>query len=200
VTAAKHKSRTVSKPQDPRARASRDKIRAAFAELLHRRQYANLRVSDICRKARVGRATFYAQFESKHELLRHEMRHVVVPMLKSSPRSACLFDGIALFEHIRHASLIYRSLTSGPSRLITEGIVRDCLEERIAADIRRAQAAAHGAGRGNRVVGEVAVRFVAASLLTLIAWWVENDAAASPQEIQAAFETLVIGGLRPMAV
>ncbi len=148
----------------------------------------------------MGRATFYAQYASKHELLRYELRHVVVPLARSQPQSACLLDCRALFDHIRHARRIYRSLTSGPSRLVTEGIVQDCLEERIALELRSSQSNAASRRGGENVVGNVLPRFVAASLLTLIAWWVENDAAVSSEEMQSAFESLVSGSFgRPAA-
>lgn len=192
MAVAKHKSRTVSKLNDPRAASSRAKIDAAFVELLHRRRYAGIRVSDITRKAGVGRATFYAHYDSKHELLRSELRRFVVPMLVTSKGSACLFDCTAFFAHIRHAHQIYRALTHGDSHLITERILQECLEERVAAEMRprHLQSGAQG------VVSAVAARFVASSLLALVAWWVENDTKASPQEMQAAFESLVDGGLQ----
>lgn len=194
MTAAKHKSRTVSKVNDPRAAASRAKINAAFVTLLHRRRsYAGIRVSDITRNAGVGRATFYAHYDSKHDLLRAEMRSVVVPMLVASRSSACLFDCTRFFAHIRHVPLIYRSLTQGASHLITERIMQECFEERVAAELKRLAPRYPGP---SAVVEAVAARFVAASLLALVAWWVENDTKASPTEMQAAFESLVDGGLR----
>lgn len=190
MAASKHKSRSVSKLNDPRAIASRRRIDAAFLELLHRRRYAGIRVSDITRKARVGRATFYAHFSSKHELLRAQLRDVVIPMIAVRPEREFPYDCIAFFEHVRQARPIYRSVTSGDSRLVVERIVQECLEERICAALPSRRRVA-----GGPVAYSVLGRFIAASLLTLIAWWIEQDAAATTEDMQHAFEALVGGGL-----
>ena len=83
MTAAKQKSRSVSKaaagrngaaqPADIRAVRTRQQINSAFVMLMHRRSYDSMRVSDITRKAGVGRATFYAHFTSKDDLLRSQL-------------------------------------------------------------------------------------------------------------------------------
>jgi AcrR family transcriptional regulator len=190
MAAAKHKSRTVSKRDDPRAAASRERIRHAFVALMHRRPYAALRVSDVCRKAGVGRATFYAHFATKDALLREELGRIVRRLVRPAPDGDGVPDCTALFAHVRDAPQIYRSLTRGPSRLVTEQIVMRCLEERLCPLIPNP-------GRGGSIRAAVAVRFAAASLLTVLAWWLENDTAAPPDELQAAFESLVAGGLRP---
>jgi hypothetical protein len=54
------KSQSVAQNVDPRAEKTRVLITTSFVALLSRRSYDRIRVSDITRKARVGRATFYA--------------------------------------------------------------------------------------------------------------------------------------------
>ena len=84
----KHKSVSVShvhgeresKKKDERVVRSRKRLDAAFVELLHRRAYGNMRVSDIAKKAGVGRATFYAHYPSKDHLLRSQFDRFVAPM------------------------------------------------------------------------------------------------------------------------
>jgi AcrR family transcriptional regulator len=91
----KHKSQSVSKLAahaadsipDARVRRTRNKIDEAFVKLLFHRSYRNLRVSDITRKAAIGRPTFYAHFSSKDELLRSQANRVMIPMLQASPGS-----------------------------------------------------------------------------------------------------------------
>ncbi len=183
----KQKSLCVSKRSDPRTAHTRSQIDGAFVTLMQRRAYSGIRVSDITKKAGVGRATFYAHYTSKHELLRSQIRRIVVPMLKEQPQTPHLFDCTLFFAHITHARFVFRSLMAGASRFIAERIIRDCLEERVLSTL------AHSEGS---VAESAAPRFVAASLITLIVWWIENDLKSSPAEMQGAYQALVGGGLR----
>src|SRR5438552_2594273 len=107
----KHKSASVSKSprdrmkdgtkKDQRVVRTRKRVDAAFVELLHRRAYGNIRVSDITRKAGVGRATFYAHYSSKDDLLRSQFNRIVAPMLVMTPGDACPLDATALFAHLQ---------------------------------------------------------------------------------------------------
>jgi AcrR family transcriptional regulator len=181
---AKQKSQSVAQNADPRAEKTRVLITASFIALLGRRSYDRIRVSDITRKARIGRATFYAHFASKDALLVSELARVVLPMLAEMPEDSCLIDCTRLFAHVQHARDVYRSLTRGSTRVVTERIIQDALEARIGAIL---------ASRGNagRAAPGFAPRFVASTLLTLLAWSLEQPAPPPPADLQNTFRSLV---------
>lgn len=183
----KQKSLVVSKRKDPRTARTIMQIDGAFVAFMQRRAYSGIRVGDITKKAGVGRATFYAHYISKHELLRSQIRRIVVPMLKEQPQAPYLFNCTMLFVHISHAQFAFRSLMTGSSRLIAERIIRDCVEERVVSVLSRNE---------TPLAESVVPRFVAASLITLIVWWIENDLKSSPAEMQSAYQALVGGGLQ----
>lgn len=54
---------------DKRRQRTREAIETAFVELINERGYAKTTVQDILERSGVGRATFYAQFHSKDDLL-----------------------------------------------------------------------------------------------------------------------------------
>jgi AcrR family transcriptional regulator len=111
----KHKSANVSKVEpknanrDRRVVHTRKQIDAAFVDLLHRRSYGNIRVSDITKKAGVGRATFYAHYASKDDLLMSQFQRIVAPMLAATPQDACPLNAVAFLAHVKGAPRIYKS-------------------------------------------------------------------------------------------
>jgi hypothetical protein len=85
---------------------------------------------------------------------------------------------------MQHARDIFRSLTGGPAHVVTERIIQDALETRNAGVVaaRRDVPA---------MTPTFAPRFVASTLLTLIAWSFEQPSAPSPDELQEIFRSLV---------
>ena len=60
----------MEKAMDRRQKKTREAILRAFAELLSKKHYSGITVGEIIERADVGRATFYAHFETKDFLLR----------------------------------------------------------------------------------------------------------------------------------
>ena len=184
---AEHKSPTVAKSIDPRVQKTRARIAHAFVELIARRPYFRIRVSDIARKAGIGRATFYAHFASKEALLRDQFERIVLPMVVELPGDACLVDCTRLFAHVRHTPHIYRSLSAGPGGAVTDRIVQDALEMRVAGLV-----AERIARDGKPVPSPGFVpRFVAGTVMTLIAWSLEQQPPPTAAGMQSAYRSLV---------
>lgn len=184
VRVARQKSRSVAEVTDARVEKTRASIAAAFAGLLVRRPYHRIRVSDITRKAAVGRATFYGHFASKDALLRAEFTRVVSLTVVELPNDSCLVDCTRLFAHTQRARDIFRSLTSGPEHSGAERIIRDVIEVRVAALVASRTRVSGG------TPGFVP-RFSASTLLTLIAWSLEQPDAPTAVDLQEIFRTLV---------
>ncbi len=65
---------THVKRVDPRVKRTRQLLQQAFLELAKEKSFASITVQDIAERATVNRATFYAHFEDKYELLASMIR------------------------------------------------------------------------------------------------------------------------------
>lgn len=66
---------------DPRAKRTRQLLQKAMQELLHEEAFSKITVQDITARAEVNRATFYAHFVDKYELLDAIVRDMFQAML-----------------------------------------------------------------------------------------------------------------------
>lgn len=190
----KQKFETVSQRgpdncNDERVRRTRLRIDAAFVELLHRRPYGDIRVSDIVKKARIGRPTFYAHYATKDALLRSQFERIVAPMLAPSTSDPALLDATHFFAHVGTAPDLYTALM-GPNGGSAPRLMRECVEDRIRQVLALDDTAASALKRA------AAARFVASSLMAIIECWLEQGARETPQQVQSLFANLVTPGLR----
>ncbi|WP_211444158.1 TetR/AcrR family transcriptional regulator [Collimonas humicola] len=165
---------------DLRSRRSRHDINAALATLLLRRSYDAIRVSDIAKKAAVGRGTFYAHFDSKDELLRTQLEGVLERHIVVSTELPGLLDASRLFAHLREAPQMYSALMNGACGLAVSRMAQEILERRLSAILDAREdlpAGLHG-------------RFISAALFTVLAWWNENGMQQAPSEMQSIFAEL----------
>jgi len=201
MTLTKQKSASVSHVQgmdekkDERVLRTRKQLDAAFVALLQRRAYGNIRVSDIAKKAGVGRATFYAHYDSKDDLLRSQFNRIVAPMLPIKLEDACLLDASALLRHVQTAPQLFKALVAGPDAGSGPRVLRECFQQRVrqALELRDGNS---NVGDSNFAMRRAIVsRAVASSLLAVIACWVESSMSQPAEEVQAIFSRLVGGGL-----
>ncbi len=68
--------------KDQRSRLSAKLIFDGLGELLKENEYEDIRITDIVKKAEVGRATFYRNFDNKIDVLRYESDKVFIEMME----------------------------------------------------------------------------------------------------------------------
>lgn len=82
----------ANEKMDPRVRRTRHWIRQAFWELLSEKGFQAVTVQDITARAGVNRATFYAHFTSKYDLLSYAIRETFREELEKKVLSACHYS------------------------------------------------------------------------------------------------------------
>lgn len=174
---------------DRRVSRTRRVLHEALRSLILERGFDEVTVQHVIDRADVGRATFYAHFRGKDDLLTsgfEEMRQSLRQILSMHSRDGLGFIRI-LFEHAADHRREYRArvgswgggdITALVEREVTS-IVQSQLREAVAR--RRMHPS---------VPPEVVTRYVVSALLALLKWWLDNDLPYTAEQMAEMFERL----------
>lgn len=178
---------------DRRQRKTRDAIFTAFTELLSQKNYSQITVGEIIDRADIGRATFYAHFETKDYLLKALCEelfcHVFDAADAHSRQHKHIFECDApdsvflhLFQHIQKNDNRILDLLSCQNndlflRYFKDGLVR----------LVESQYKTFEPGKAAALPKAFWINHIAASFVETIRWWIENKTQQSAEEITSYF-------------
>lgn len=182
---------------DRRQRKTREAIFGAFTELLGTKSYSKITVNEIIDLADVGRATFYAHFETKDFLLRELCEelfcHVFDAALGYPEKHRHIFDCDApdsvflhLFMHLNQNDNRILELLSCESNELFLWYFKNGLTELIGR-----QTDVFESVRSKKLPRDFWINHVAATFVECVRWWAENKMAQSPEEITEYFLMLI---------
>jgi AcrR family transcriptional regulator len=169
---------------DRRAARTRRALHQALIALILKKGYNAITVQELIDEADVARATFYAHYTSKDDLLRGGFKELRRGLAASH-------STLAMFEHADGYRDVYRALVGGRGSHIALAELRRTLVE-----LAREELATLAHDRG--MSRELAVQFFAGAFLTVLTWWIESRSALAPHEVNAMFRRLVMGGIGPL--
>ena len=117
---------------DRRTQRTRQSLKAAFVELMLTRGYDVLTAEEICRKANVGRSTFYLHYSNKEQLLGESM------VFPASRMADCLAQDVTreqltpMLDHIREQCAANKSFLADPVRRLWVRSLAAVIESRLA--------------------------------------------------------------------
>ena len=178
---------------DRRMKKSRDAIRSAFMVLLKKKNYADITVGEIIELANVGRATFYAHFETKDYLLKelcaelfdHIFSHGE-PSENNGLFALCTEEKdepfLHLFKQIKNnENNIYRLLASSNNELFLD-YFRHGAREVVLKNLDDFKSK-----KPEVLPQDFWVNHIVASLIETLRWWIENEMRQSPETITQYF-------------
>lgn len=177
--------RELPGPMDHRAARSRAAIQAAFLGLVVERGYDAVDVQEVCTKATVSRATFYAHFSSKDDLKRKGIEHMrrelaqSIDVSASDPRAFAF--SATLFEHARQHLALYRALHGTRGASVPHEALNDALRDLVRRDLTV---------QGQRAAMAMTVEYYAGALFSVLTWWLDDGARRPPSELDAEFRRL----------
>ena len=178
---------------DRRQRKTREAIFKAFTELLTEKNFEKITVGEIIDRADVGRATFYAHFETKDYLLKElcgelfchifdainkeEHKHIFEC---DAPESAFLH----LFQHLeRNDNNILKLLSCRNNELFLK-YFKDNLKKLIKNQL-------HLFEMKKDIPDSFWLNHITSVLIETIRWWIDNGRQESPETITEYFFLVV---------
>ncbi len=179
---------------DRRVARTRRALHDALMTLILSKGFDALTVQDIAREADVGRSTFYAHYPSKEDLLRDGFRMLRAELseaIQATPEqdaSPPLRFSLAMFEHAGRFAQTYRVLVLGQG-----GVIAITEISRILADLVRQDLVTEA--ETDDVPRGLAVQYVVTTFITVLRWWLEEQASLTAREADRMFRRLALAGL-----
>lgn len=177
------------RPLDPRVARSTHALGQALIELVQERPFDDITVQQILDRAGIGRATFYAHYRNKEDVLHSSYERMFAAMERQldlpSPLGRRVFPVEEFLTHIAEMSELLHALDrSGRMQEMWSQLVE------YAARIieRRLPRTTPGDARPPR---QLAARMLAGALGESIRWWLDHRASATPARMDVAFHQLV---------
>ena len=182
---------------DRRQRKTRKAIFNAFIVLLSKKHYNAITVGEIIEEADIGRATFYAHFETKDFLLKdlcaELFEHIFGVEAKQEEVKLNIFNCdmhaslfLHLFKHIKqNDNNICKLLASKNNDLFLE-YFKNGLHTVIVKYISNFEAK-----KPSIVPQDFWIHHITTTFIETLRWWIENEMEQSPETITEYFLSLV---------
>lgn len=182
---------------DRRQKKSRNAILNAFITLLSKKEFDKITVEQIIQIADVGRATFYAHFETKDFLLKelcHELfAHVFESdlKLKSSHKHVFSCDApdsvfLHLFKHFENNDNHISTLLTSQNNHLFLNYFKNNLEGLINTHLSLFEYK-----KPQSIPNEFWVNHIESTFIETLRWWLKNGKQQTPEQITDYFITIV---------
>ncbi len=178
---------------DRRQRKTREAIFIAFSHLLEKQNYHQITVQDIIDAADVGRATFYAHFETKDYLLKslcEELFNHIIDTAMGLPHGhyhyacGCPTDSVFLhlLRHLQENDYNILHLLSCENNEIFLRYFKSNLKKLILSQYAEKGSLVHA-----KLPEDYLVNHISSSFVETVSWWISRKMKESPEEITEYF-------------
>jgi AcrR family transcriptional regulator len=190
-----------NKKDDRRVQRTQQVLRKALVSLIEEKGFEALTVQDIIDRANVGRATFYAHFDNKEDLLvsgfdglravLKELQRQANIRTASSDERLFAFSH-EMFAHIADYRKVFRAMVGKRSGALVQQLL-----QKIVADLVRDDLRAMVERRDDRSApAEAVVQFVTGGFFGLAILWATGKLPLSVEEVNALFRRLAMPGVK----
>jgi len=195
----------MAKKHDRRVQRTQQSVRRALFELIQEKGFEALSVQDIIDRANVGRATLYAHFQSKDDLLLSGFEDLRASLKERQRVALVQGHGVEdralafsheMFAHADEHRALFRAMVGKRSGAVVQRMIHNLLLDLVRDDVK-ALAAHEGS---TSVPTEALVQFVAGSFFGLLIWWLTGKKQLSVEEVNGLFRRLALAALKAAPV
>jgi len=186
---------------DRRVQRTQQLLRTALVSLIEERGFETLTVQDIIDRANVGRATFYAHFDNKEDLLvsgfdglraaLKELQRQAHMRTASSDERLFAFSH-EMFAHIAEYRKVFRTMVGKRSGALVQQLLQKIVVDLVRDDLR----AMLGRGNDRSVPVDAVVQFVTGGFFGLAMLWATGKLPLSVGEVNGLFRQLAMPGVK----
>ncbi len=168
--------------------------------LIQEKGFEALSVQDIIDRANVGRATFYAHFDSKEDLLASGIENLR-GSLKERQRQARSAGGSderlfafsrELFTHANEHRTVFRAMVGKRSGAVVQQLLQKMLVDLVREEVK-------GAWAEKETPIEAVSQFIGGGLFRLLMWWGNGKMRMAVDDVDSMFRRLAIPSLKAAA-
>lgn len=185
--------------QDRRITRTRAQLKESLWDLILKKGYDAITISDITDHANLGRTTFYLHYKDKDDLLTKSIDETASELVQ---RLDTFQPGIGklkpatelIFEHAAENAEFYQILLQGHGVETTTGRVQEIINRHITQGFELALAQ-FGGEEILSLPLPLLIQFLSTSLLGIVVWWLENEMPFSPEEMAEQYYQLLMNGI-----
>ena len=178
---------------DRRQRKTREAIFNAFIAILSKKDFNSITVGEIIEKADIGRATFYAHFETKDFLLKELCEelfcHIFDSVGDSHNDHRHIFECEApdsvflhLFQHLKKNDNNILALLSGQNNELFLRYFKANLQKLVASQLTM-----FDSQKTKSLPESFRINHISAVFVETVCWWVNNGMKETPETINQYF-------------
>jgi AcrR family transcriptional regulator len=182
---------------DRRVHRTEQLLRTALVSLIEEKGFETLTVQDIIDRANVGRATFYAHFDNKEDLLvsgfdglrtaLKELQRRAHLRTTSSDERLFAFSH-EMFAHIAEYRKVFRAMVGKRSGALVQQLLQKIVVDLVRDDLK----AMVGRRDDRSAPAEAVVQFVTGGFFGLAMLWATGKLPVSVEEVNALFRRLAM--------
>jgi AcrR family transcriptional regulator len=186
---------------DRRVHRTEQLLRTALVSLIEEKGFETLTVQDIIDRANVGRATFYAHFDNKEDLLvsgfdglrtaLKELQRQAHLRTTSSDERLFAFSH-EMFAHIAEYRKVFRAMVGKRSGALVQQLLQKIVVDLVRDDLK----AMVGRRDDRSAPAEAVVQFVTGGFFGLAMLWATGKLPVSVEEVNALFRRLAMPGVK----
>lgn len=180
-----------------RVQRTRQLLEAALLSLIKEKPFDTISVQEVIDRANVGRATFYAHYENKVDLLttgfegleqalRERQREA--RSRETNPGERMFTFSHALLAHAHEHREVFPAMLGKRGGAVIQHALRNLLVQLIREEVKTTSSP----GSADSIPPEAIVQFIAGGLFGLLTWWLNGKTKLSVQDANRIFRRLSI--------